>query len=73
MPVIDRLEEEHEVIHDVLDDVDRALVALVADEAGRRSSGCSTSVDLLTDTLLSHLSYEERELLHPLARHGFYR
>ena len=30
-------------------------------------------VDLLTDTLLSHLAYEERELLHPLARHGFYR
>ena len=29
-----------------------------------------SAVDLLTDTLLSHLSYEERELLHPLAQHG---
>ena len=29
------------------------------------------TVDLLTDTLLSHLSYEERELVHPLAQHGF--
>ena len=29
------------------------------------------ALDLLTDTLLSHLAYEERELLHPLARHGF--
>ena len=29
------------------------------------------AVDLLTDTLLSHLSYEERELIGPLARHGF--
>lgn len=28
-------------------------------------------MDLLTDTLLSHLSYEERELLGPLARHAF--
>jgi hypothetical protein len=28
-------------------------------------------VDLLTDTLLSHLAYEERELIGPLARHGF--
>lgn len=70
--VIDRLEEEHEVIHDVLDDVDRALVALVADEAGGLER-LQHVVDLLTDTLLSHLAYEERELLHPLARHGFYR
>ena len=72
VPVIDRLEEEHEVIHDVLDDVDRALVALVADEPGALDR-LQHVVDLLTDTLLSHLAYEERELLHPLARHGFYR
>jgi len=26
------------------------------------------AVDLLSDTLLSHLSYEERELVEPLAR-----
>ena len=72
VPVIDRLEEEHEVISDVLDDVDRALVALVADEA-EGFERLQHVVDLLTDTLLSHLAYEERELLHPLARHGFYR
>ena len=30
------------------------------------------AVDLLTDTLLSHLAYEERELVEPLARLGFY-
>ena len=28
------------------------------------------AVDLLTDALLSHLSYEERELVEPLARLG---
>jgi hypothetical protein len=28
--------------------------------------------DLLTDTLLSRLAYEERELIEPLARYGFY-
>lgn len=71
-PVIDRLEEEHEVIHDVLDDVDRALVALVSDAPGALER-LREVVDVLTDTLLSHLSYEERELLHPLARHGFVR
>ncbi len=72
VPVIDRLEEEHEVIHDVLDDIDRSLVALVSDEPGALDR-LQRVVDLLTDTLLSHLAYEERELLHPLARHGFYR
>jgi alkanesulfonate monooxygenase SsuD/methylene tetrahydromethanopterin reductase-like flavin-dependent oxidoreductase (luciferase family) len=70
-PVIDRLEEEHEQIADLLEVVDQALVALVAaekdgiDRVGR-------AMDLLTDALLSHFSYEERELIEPLARHGFY-
>ena len=30
------------------------------------------AVNLLTDTMLSHLSYEERELVEPLARLGYY-
>jgi hemerythrin-like domain-containing protein len=69
-PVIDRLEEEHHVIATVLDDVDRALVALVSepDEIG----GLRRAVDLLSDTLTSHLSYEERMLLEPLARFGVF-
>jgi len=29
-------------------------------------------MDLFGDALLSHLSYEERELVEPLARLGFY-
>jgi hypothetical protein len=29
-------------------------------------------VDVLTQTLLSHLAYEEREITEPLARLGFY-
>ena len=29
-----------------------------------------SAVDLLTDTLLSHLSYEEGELVEPLGRLG---
>ncbi len=35
-----------------------------------RTSALQRSIDLLTDTLLSHLAYEERELLHPLAQYG---
>jgi hemerythrin-like domain-containing protein len=69
-PVLDRLQEEHHIIHDVLDTVDRGLVALVSRPDGMKD--LRTAVDQLTDALLSHLSYEERELLEPLAKHNFY-
>ncbi|MCW3844034.1 LLM class flavin-dependent oxidoreductase [Micromonospora yasonensis] len=69
-PVLDRLTEEHVVIHEVVEGVDRALVNLI------RQPGDFTelqeAVDLLTDTLLSHLSWEERVIVEPLARYGFY-
>ena len=69
-PVVDRLQEEHLVIHELLDRVDRALVDLVAGKPDGLSE-VSAAVDLLADGLLSHLSYEERELVEPLARLGF--
>ena len=68
--MVDRLEEEHLVIHDVLEGVDQALVAFVSVPDGM--ADLRAAVDLLTDTLLSHLWYEERELVEPLARVGFY-
>jgi hypothetical protein len=68
VPVVDRLEQEHLVIHDVLEGVDKALVALV--DGSGSIDGLRAAVDLLDDTLLSHLSYEERELVEPLARLG---
>jgi hypothetical protein len=69
-PVLDRLRQEHATIHEVLDAVDRALVAFMAKPDAL--AGPQDIVDVLTDTLLSHLAYEERELLDPLGRHGFY-
>jgi hemerythrin-like domain-containing protein len=68
VPVIDRLEQEHAAIHDVLEGVDRALVAFVATPDGMAE--LRAAVDLLSDTLLSHLAYEERELVEPIARLG---
>jgi alkanesulfonate monooxygenase SsuD/methylene tetrahydromethanopterin reductase-like flavin-dependent oxidoreductase (luciferase family)/hemerythrin-like domain-containing protein len=69
-PVLDRLAEEHDVIAELIDHLDSALVAMVADEdAGTEK--LQEVLDLVTDALLSHLSYEERELLHPLAQAGF--
>jgi hemerythrin-like domain-containing protein len=72
--VVDRLEQEHRVIRDVLNRVDAALVELVRqDDNGAPSvEQLQDAVDLLTDTLLSHLSYEERELVEPLARLGLW-
>jgi hypothetical protein len=69
-PVIDRLTEEHHVIHDVLEGLDRALVNLVT--TPEDFTELRRATDILTDALLSHLSYEERELVEPLARYGFY-
>jgi hypothetical protein len=50
--------------------VDRALVALITEPDGMAQ--LVSAVDLLDDVLRSHLSYEERELVEPLARVGFY-
>jgi iron-sulfur cluster repair protein YtfE (RIC family) len=74
-PVLDRLSEEHVVIHGLLDAVDRALVALVRDAESHDEQALDAveeSLQTLADRLLSHLAYEERELRGPLARHGFY-
>jgi hypothetical protein len=68
--VLDRLQHEHRVIHGVLDAVDRALVNYVSESGD--ATELAKAADLLTDTLLSHLAYEERELIDPLARYGFY-
>ncbi len=62
-PVVDRLEQEHEALHELVERIDRTLVAEPLDVPGLRAA-----VDLLTDALLSHLSYEEHELVEPLAR-----
>ena len=69
--VIGRLEEEHDVISGLLDRIDGALVAMV-EPGGDGVAQVRAAVDLLSDALLSHLSYEERELVEPLARLGFY-
>ncbi len=68
--VLDRLHEEHEVIHWLLEDVDAALVRLAADPTDL--GPVTDAVDQLTETLLPHFAYEERELVASLARYGFF-
>lgn len=69
-PVLDRLGEEHDAISELVERVDQALVALVSG-AKDGMERVRDEVDLLTDALTSHFSYEERELIEPLARVGF--
>ncbi|WP_432863657.1 LLM class flavin-dependent oxidoreductase [Microbispora rosea] len=65
-PVVARLEQEHEVIAGVLTQLDAALVAMIDDPD--RLEGVRDQVELLSDVLLSHLRYEEEELVEPIAR-----
>jgi hemerythrin-like domain-containing protein len=69
-PVLDRLAEEHLVIHGILESVDAALVGHLLDPTD--VSLIDQAADALARTLLSHLAYEESQLLAPLARYGFY-
>jgi hemerythrin len=69
--VLQRLGEEHETIAAMLDDADTALVDLVAEEP-RALERVHEAIDVITDAMGSHFSYEERELVEPLARLGFY-
>lgn len=69
-PVVERLDAEHQLIHGVLEELDAALVHLV--QHPDDLVPLEAALDLLEDTLLSHFAYEERELVAPMARHGFF-
>ncbi|HEY8598678.1 MAG TPA: LLM class flavin-dependent oxidoreductase [Thermomicrobiales bacterium] len=63
-PVLERLHEEHEIIAAVIDRFDHALTAMVNAPDG--VAQVRHVADELHDALLSHLAYEEEELLGPL-------
>ena len=69
-PVIERLADEHLVIHDAIQAVDRSLVRHMSHPDDFEP--IQEAIDFLSDALLSHLSYEEHEIVEPLARLGFY-
>jgi hemerythrin-like domain-containing protein len=67
-PVADQLAAEHVTIHEVLVDLDAAVLHLEDDEASFRR--LRARVDELAEMLLSHLTYEEDELSEPLGLFG---
>jgi hemerythrin-like domain-containing protein len=67
-PVLDRLGEEHEVIAEAMTRLDQALVAMVTDPD--QLPTVRAEFDHFAEALLSHLGYEEEELLGPIAHLG---
>ncbi|MDQ2805908.1 MAG: LLM class flavin-dependent oxidoreductase [Chloroflexota bacterium] len=65
-PVLDKLHGEHEVIAEQIDRVDRALVDMMNNPD--QLAAVQRVADQLGQMLLSHLAYEEDELLGPLGR-----
>lgn len=57
-PLIARLTDEHLIIHDAIEAVDRALVGHIT-HPDDGFAGISSAMDFLADSLLSHLAYEE--------------
>jgi iron-sulfur cluster repair protein YtfE (RIC family) len=68
--VIERLNDEHSAIHELLENVDAALIELV--QHPLEYGPITALMNLLHDTIMSHFAYEERELLGLLGRFGFY-
>jgi hemerythrin-like domain-containing protein len=68
-PIVERLSEEHEVVAAVITRLDDALVAMVEDP--EKLAAVQSEVERLAEVLLSHLDYEEDQLLGPIARLGF--
>ena len=79
-PVVERLKYEHVVVHEWLVRLDEVLVRMLDGQQAEPSDvndgdplgDLADTLERLGDALLSHLDYEERELLEPLSRLGFF-
>lgn len=58
-PVVDKLEADHRVVSDLLDDVEDAARALSADDCEATRERVSNALKLLETELLTHLAFEE--------------
>jgi hypothetical protein len=69
-PVLDRLAAEHLEIHDAIEAVDTELVRHMNEPA--HLEGIESAIEVLSDRLLTHFTYEEEQLVDPLSKHGLY-
>lgn len=61
-PVVDKLEADHRVVSDYLDEIEAAVRTLGRDDAPATRERIVTSLDGLAEHLLAHLAFEEREI-----------
>jgi hypothetical protein len=72
-PVIDKLESDHRVVSDLLDEVEAAAAQLDGDDSASRER-LAAGLRSLAKELLVHLDYEEQEAgptIRSLTRHPF--
>jgi hemerythrin-like domain-containing protein len=65
-PVLDRLGQDHEVIAQLLTEVDAALVTMLGDESSLDAA--RATIEGFGQALLTHLADEEEQLLGPIGR-----
>ena len=65
-PVVEKLEQEHRVIAQLLGRLDAACAEMIANPA--HLNRVRTAVERLSVALASHFAYEEEELVEPLGR-----
>ena len=61
-PVVDKLEADHRVVSDYLDEIESAVRTLGREDSPAARERIVTGLDGLAEHLLAHLAFEEREI-----------
>jgi hypothetical protein len=61
-PVVDKLEADHALVSDLLDEVTAAAMSLAAEESEAERKQLITALGDLSDELLAHLDFEEENI-----------
>ncbi len=61
-PVVDKLEADHRVVSDYLDEIEAAVQTLGEEDSHPTRERIVTGLDGLAEHLLAHLAFEEREI-----------
>lgn len=68
--VIDRLSQEHEIVHTLLERLEQAAIRIMREPSPQALTDVRTVFDALHRVVASHFGYEEEELAEAL---GYYR
>ncbi|MGY6569913.1 MAG: hemerythrin domain-containing protein, partial [Salinarimonas sp.] len=68
--VINRLSQEHQIVHTLLERLEQAAIAIVREPSPQALTDLRSVFDTLHRVVVSHFGYEEEELAEAL---GYYR